>query len=631
MKRKNKKKQGLRNITNVCDSSPASDRVLPFGEIHFSTVQKNVRKLSKTKKDLETVKEVQKGIVEELDKNAKESARTSSSSSVSSIKSNISSKSSPSTSVSVKQVKVSEQSTSSVKSQPNNKVAHAKKKSAKSKFRVGDLSASRQVKAHNARNAIMAATQSVNETLNASRIAKIEHHRNVAAEVSRLREEWLLEREEEVRFQDEIERTRREMLDLRSQLTSQYAQNKADYERKKMQERYNTLDKEIKFKSDVYVQHKQKMKENEDKRRRMSSNLKARMWNERREATSRIELERIEEEHKRLEHKWAGERDAEEYLKQCAEERRESFAFRNAEGKRQRDEQAEREAQEKFEEHLKYEHKWAGEEDAKKYLKECEQKRRESFAFRNMEGMRQRSEEQERQALAQIEEHERYEHKWAGERDAEEYLKKCAEERRKSFAFRNAEGRRQRLEEAEREAEEQVKQHLRYEHKWAGERDAEAYLKECEHERRESFAFRNAEGRRQRLEQAEREADEKLAEHNRLEHKWDGERDAEEYRKRCEKARRESLAFRGQEVVRHRAVMEELRNLEKEREHESYVVKWAAQEDVKEYLAQVAQERRESLQFRNQEGKRHRDLQEQWRYEELERQHELEVARSQSK
>jgi hypothetical protein len=130
------------------------------------------------------------------------------------------------------------------------------------------------------------------------------------------------------------------------------------------------------------------------------------------------------------------------------------------------------------------------------------------------------------------------------------------------------------------------------------------------------------------MEEEEQKAKEQYEEHLRLEHKWEGERDAEEYRKRCEKARRESLEFRGQEVVRHRAVMEELRLIAKEKEHESYVLKWAAQEDVKEYLRQVAKERRESLAFRNQEGKRHRDLEEIRKCEELEKRHELELTRS---
>lgn len=133
------------------------------------------------------------------------------------------------------------------------------------------------------------------------------------------------------------------------------------------------------------------------------------------------------------------------------------------------------------------------------------------------------------------------------------------------------------------------------------------------------------------MEEENRDADEKLAEHKSLEHKWAGERDAEDYTKKCENARRESFAFRGCEVVRHRAVMEELRNIANEKEHESHVLKWAAQDDVKDYLGKISEERRQSLVVRNQEGVRHRDLEEVWRCEELQREHELEMARSASK
>ena len=174
----------------------------------------------------------------------------------------------------------------------------------------------------------------------------------------------------------------------------------------------------------------------------------------------------------------------------------------------------------------------------------------------------------------------------------------------------------------------QIAQHEGHERKWAGEEGAKAYLRQCELRRRDSFAFRNAEGSRQRLEEEEREVVRKLAEHDSYELKWAGEEDAKEYRKRCEKARRESLALRGRECMHHKAVMEELQSIAKEKEHEYYVLKWAAQDDVKEYLGKVAEHRRNSLAFRNQEGKRHRALEEEWRCEELQKEHEIELARS---
>lgn len=586
------RRNSLRNITNVCESSPMKSPILPFGEIQFTTVKKNPKKTSGSLKALKKSSEKNKRVSCETETEPKAvdplvgEENDNPSGTQSELKNGTASESntdsvtgSESKSEATDQPQEKIDNTHGSKSKKRQiikatKTSPAKRHVTKTKFRSNASSLARKTQASRAQSAIRLATESVNQTLNASRIAKIDHHRNVAAEVSRLRDEWLAEKESAERFYSEVENTRREMLQLRSQLASQYAQNKAESERNRLQRRLNELDREIQFKSNVYVEHKQKLKENEDNRRRLSAQVKAQIWNERRANAAKIEMERLEEEHKRLEHKWAGERDAEEYKIQCMRERRESFAFRNAEGRRQRMEEEERKALETISEHKRYELKWAAEKDAQDYLDKCRMERRESFAFRNAEGVRQRKEEEERKSKEKMEEHERLELKWQGERDAEEYLKKCARERRESYAFRNAEGRRQRMEEEERQAKEQYDEHVRLEHKWAGERDAE------------------------------------------------------EYRKRCEKARRESLAFRGQEVVRHRAVMEELRIIAKEKEHESYVLKWAAQDDVKEYLKKVADDRRKSLAFRNEEGKRHRDLEEMWKCEELERQHELELTRS---
>jgi len=604
-------KKGLRNITNVCNSSPS--RVLPFGSIQF-TGKKNTKKSSGS----------------DVKKEASEPELKEQMNFEASKLSSIDENRDPAPAMAEEYNTSAPINTAKAKKRPIHKATKspAKKHITESKFRSNVSSIKRKAQASKAQHAIRQATESVNQTLNASRIAKIDHHRNVAEEVASLREQWIAEKEEAARFHAEVDRTKREMLGLRNQLSSQYAQNKADSERDRFQNRLNELDREIKFKSDVFVQHKQKLKENEDRRRRLSTHLKSNIWKERRDASAKIEMDRIEEEHERLEHKWAGEDDAKECKKQCEKERRESFAFRNTEGSRQREEMAEKRAQEKQVEHAGFELKWAGEEDAKEYLKQCKLARRESFAFRNAEGRKQRNEEEEKNDCKKIAEHKSYERKWAGEKDAEEYLKKCQRERRDSFAFRNAEGRVQRMVEAEQAIDQKVAEHNSYQMKWDGEEDEKEYLKRCEQQRRESFAFRNAEGSRQRLEEEERNVAAKLADHKSYELQWAGQDDAEKYTKRCEKARRESLAFRGKECMHHRAVMDELRNIAKEKEHESYVLNWAAQDDVKDYLGKVAKERRNSLEFRNREGKRHRDLEEEWRCEELQKKHEVELTRS---
>mmetsp|Transcript_25503 Transcript_25503/g.38998 ORF Transcript_25503/g.38998 Transcript_25503/m.38998 type:complete len:108 (-) Transcript_25503:1248-1571(-) len=105
-------------------------------------------------------------------------------------------------------------------------------------------------------------------------------------------------------------------------------------------------------------------------------------------------------------------------------------------------------------------------------------------------------------------------------RGAADYLKQCEEDRREMFAFGNAEGRRQRMEQAGRDTQEAYERHERFEHNWAGEKDAEEYQKKCEQTRRDSFAYRNTVGRVQRLELTERESKEKHLKHEMYETKW---------------------------------------------------------------------------------------------------------------
>jgi hypothetical protein len=54
--------------------------------------------------------------------------------------------------------------------------------------------------------------------------------------------------------------------------------------------------------------------------------------------------------------------------------------------------------------------------------------------------------------------------------------------------------------------------------------------------------------------------------------------------------------------------MRELISLANEREHESYMLKWAGENDAKQYVMEQADLRRQSLAFRNAEGRRHRDI-----------------------
>jgi len=359
--------------------------------------------------------------------------------------------------------------------------------------------------------AVTTANDSVNQALNLVRKAKKEAQKEIRKETSKLREERRMEKEEAASFHAEAEKTRREVLELRSQITKQFSRAKANDSRYQQQKRLGEITGEIEFKSQIFRDHKKTIKEEEDLRRRRSIAVRDKIRREKKAAQVKFRLTKIEEEHESYELKWAGEKDAEEYKKQMAEERRRSFAFRHEEGKRQREEEEQRNAEDQYAEHESYELKWAGEKDAEEYKKQMAEERRRSFAFRHEEGKRQREEEEQRNAEDQYAEHESYELKWAGEKDAEEYKKDMAEERRRSFAFRHEEGKRKRDVQAQLDSEEHQQEHESYELKWAGEKDAEEYKKGMSEERRRSFALRHEEGKRKRDVQAQLDSEDQYA------------------------------------------------------------------------------------------------------------------------
>ena len=150
--------------------------------------------------------------------------------------------------------------------------------------------------------------------------------------------------------------------------------------------------------------------------------------------------------------------------------------------------------------------KWDDESDIEEYKKKCEEKRRESFDFRNDEGIRQHLEKEDKDANDLCEKHDRYELRGDGERDIEEDKNKYEEKRRESVSFCNTEGGCQLLEKEDKDANDLCEKHDSYKLKWDDERDTEEYEKKCEEQRRESFAFRNTEDIRQRLEREDKDA-----------------------------------------------------------------------------------------------------------------------------
>jgi hypothetical protein len=189
-----------------------------------------------------------------------------------------------------------------------------------------------------------------------------------------------------------------------------------------------------------------------------------------------------------------------------------------------------------------------------------------------------------------------------------ETAKAYAENRRKSFQFRAGDARRIRGMRAVWREKELREMHRSFELDRVAAKDVEAYKKQIAKEEREDTRSRNLEARGLRKLEEDQANAAMIAEHKSYELKWAGERDAEAYQKHMQEERRKSLAGRNKESARHAKVMEELRSLAKEKEAESFMLKWAAEEDVKAYLAKVAEERRQSLQFRAKEARKRRQL-----------------------
>ena len=514
-------------------------------------------------------------------------------------------------------------------------------------------------------------TTSVNPQISRSREARIAHQARLAEEAAALRAERARIKRDALSFQSEAERVRRDALDMQRDLAARLARARSQRERMERMTSLAEVDREVEFKSQVHREHQHNTKKAEDRRRRRSAAVKASIWAERRGNSELMRLEAIEEdaalseeraeasralreklegdarrrrmslafrnaegrrqreeeeqraaakmhdEQKSLALKLEGERSAEEYRRQMAEKRRLSLAFRNAEGRRQREEEEEHAAAKMHDEHESHELDAAAERDVVAYRKEMAEERRLSLAFRNAEGSRQREQEELMREEEMHERHQSLRLKLAGMRDADEHREQLAKERRQSLEMRNAEGRRQREEEEQRKAEELHAEHESYELKHAADRDVDEYRNRMADERRESFAFRNAEGWKNREKEEQRNDEERLKEHKSYELKWAGERDAHAYKEQMAKERRDSLSFRNEESKRHNALMEELQDLVQEKEHESYMLKWAGEKDAEAYLADQEEKQRESLRLRNAEGREHRDLEEDERFRKL--------------
>eukprot|EP00593_Proboscia_inermis_P012023 CAMPEP_0171301142 /NCGR_PEP_ID=MMETSP0816-20121228/10234_1 /TAXON_ID=420281 /ORGANISM="Proboscia inermis, Strain CCAP1064/1" /LENGTH=123 /DNA_ID=CAMNT_0011778415 /DNA_START=297 /DNA_END=668 /DNA_ORIENTATION=- len=96
------------------------------------------------------------------------------------------------------------------------------------------------------------------------------------------------------------------------------------------------------------------------------------------------------EEHESYKLKRVRNKDDEFYNKLYAEERCKSFAFCKKEGVKQKEIMTLIQEDVRSDKQKSFELEWAGEKDAEAYKRKCVEDRRNSFAFHNMEGVKQK-------------------------------------------------------------------------------------------------------------------------------------------------------------------------------------------------------------------------------------------------
>jgi len=185
-----------------------------------------------------------------------------------------------------------------------------------------------------------------------------------------------------------------------------------------------------------------------------------------------------------------------------------------------------------------------------------------------------------------------------------------AEKRRNSFQFRAGDARRIREVRSEWKEKSLWENYESHGLNRAAARDVDNYKKQMRKEEQNDFKKRNKDAHDARKRGEHQAYDALLAEHESYELKWAGERDAEAYRRQMKEERRKSLANRNKESARHAKVMEELRSIAKEEEAQSFMLKFNAENDAKNYIAKMAEERRNSLQLRGVEARKRREFEE---------------------
>jgi len=353
-------------------------------------------------------------------------------------------------------------------------------------------------------------------------------------------------REQQQKLKEERDRARKMSIDTRAKLRQNHREG--EEKMKRQREREEATIHEIRY--DLHKSRNENAKAYAGDRRK---SYQFRVGDARRIRNLRANWREDEasKQHESYELSRGAAKDVENYKKKMAEERRDSHRFRNLEARQQRGKLQILKEEATAAEHESFLLKMDGERDADAYRKKMAEERRQSFAGRNAESRRHAEAMQELRSLAQEKEAESFLLKMEGERDAEKYLLKMDRERRESLQFRGQEARRVRQYEEEEHFKRVQEGIMDGRLQSECQKDVEAYKKEMEERRRKSLQYRGKEKQMQKLAAENQRMEQQDHDHEMFEMDSLARKDVEDYLKDCKRRRRQSLASRAKEKQRH--------------------------------------------------------------------------------
>jgi len=119
--------------------------------------------------------------------------------------------------------------------------------------------------------------ESVFQSLNAGRAAKLKVLREKSKEAKSVRFQWDQENTEAKSMQVQADEHRRQIRTIQRKLTSDHFKKKARYDESEKMDRYAKFEKEYMFKSEVFQDHQHTLKEERDRNRKMSIDTRAKI------------------------------------------------------------------------------------------------------------------------------------------------------------------------------------------------------------------------------------------------------------------------------------------------------------------------------------------------------------------